>query len=169
MINHRKGLSPLIAAVLLIAFTMAVAAILTAWVSTFTKGQTEKAQVFEAQIDCAYANIDNDPNFAAYDGADKIIRLYIRNTGPTAIELQNVTIWNLGSNTPELPKGLDSSTGLQIEQAQAKVVYLNMSATGEPSRIRISTSCEAKWATAYRPSGGWNVFNYTSEQINGPI
>jgi flagellin-like protein len=166
---QRKGLSPLIAAVLLIAFTMAVAAILTAWVSNFTKGQTEKAQVFEEQINCAYVNIDNDPNFAGYDSADQILRVYIKNTGPIQIELKNITVWKLSSQVPELPVGLNASSGLQVDTGGTKVVYLNMSSYGEPSRVRILTACDSKWATAYRPSGGWNAFDWTTEALNGPV
>lgn len=55
----KRGISPLIASVLLIAFTMAVAAILTSWVTGFTKTQTsyvgEKA---EKQIKCIYGTMD---------------------------------------------------------------------------------------------------------------
>lgn len=56
--NGRKGVSPLIAAVLLIAFTMAVAAILTAWVTTFTQEQTDAlGNKSEEQIDCSFGQI----------------------------------------------------------------------------------------------------------------
>lgn len=167
----RKGLSPLIAAVLLIAFTMAVAAILTAWVSTFTKSQTEKSQVFEEQIDCSYANIENDANFAAYDAVDKMLRVYVTNTGSGIVVLTNLTIWKLGSSTPELSKSLDPNTGLTIEQGKLKILYLNLAAYGEPSRAQITTTCGTKWTTTYRPSTGWKPFDYTatSGPINGPV
>ena len=55
---ERKGISPLIAAVLLIAFTMAVAAILTAWVTTFTEETAEQVgDEGEAQVSCSFAGL----------------------------------------------------------------------------------------------------------------
>ena len=48
MNKGRKGISPLIAAVLLIAFTMAIAGIMATWATTFTRerlaGSTEEAE-----------------------------------------------------------------------------------------------------------------------------
>lgn len=40
----RKGVSPLIAAVLLVAFTMTVAAILATWSSSFVRSKTREAE-----------------------------------------------------------------------------------------------------------------------------
>ncbi len=55
----RKGISPLIAAVLLIAFTMAVAAILTAFVTTYTQETTSEVGNQSSElVQCAQANID---------------------------------------------------------------------------------------------------------------
>ncbi len=41
----RKGVSPLIAAVLLIAVTMAIAGVMATWATTFTAGKVEEANV----------------------------------------------------------------------------------------------------------------------------
>ncbi len=50
--SNRKGISPLIAAVLLIAFTMAIAGIMATWATTFTRerlaGSTEEAECIGA-------------------------------------------------------------------------------------------------------------------------
>ena len=83
--------------------------------------------------------------------------------------MTNVTMWKLGNNVPELPKGLDTSTELFMQEGKTKILYMDMTQFGEPSRVRILTSCDAKWTTAYRPSTGWNVFDYTNEQKNGPV
>ncbi|MBI2085192.1 MAG: hypothetical protein HYT71_01625 [Candidatus Aenigmarchaeota archaeon] len=40
--KHLKGLSPLIASVLLVAFTMAVGAIIINWITGFTQQQTTR-------------------------------------------------------------------------------------------------------------------------------
>lgn len=56
--SQRKGISPLIAAVLLIAFTMAVAAILTAFVTQYTRDTTGSVgNESQRLIECSQARI----------------------------------------------------------------------------------------------------------------
>ena len=45
MIQRKKGVSPLIASVLLIAVTMAIAGVMATWATTFTAGKVEEANV----------------------------------------------------------------------------------------------------------------------------
>lgn len=55
----KKGIDPIIATVLLIAFTMAVAAILVSWITGFTKTQTTYVgEKGEKQVKCTYGDID---------------------------------------------------------------------------------------------------------------
>jgi flagellin-like protein len=76
----RKGISPLIAAVLLIAFTMAVAAILTAWVTTFTQETTsEVGESGSEQIACSFAGLSIYD--AVYTVDDDALTVAIANTG----------------------------------------------------------------------------------------
>ena len=59
----RKGLSPLIASVLLVAFTMAVAAIIVVWITGFTQQQTANIGTRgERQVLCGYSvlSVDKD-------------------------------------------------------------------------------------------------------------
>ncbi|MBI1971723.1 MAG: hypothetical protein HYS53_00320 [Candidatus Aenigmarchaeota archaeon] len=59
----RKGLSPLIASVLLVAFTMAVAAIIVTWITGFTQQQTTSIGTRgERQVLCSYSvlSVDRD-------------------------------------------------------------------------------------------------------------
>jgi len=85
--RRKKAISPLIAAVLLIAFTMAVAAILASWITGFSKSQTGyvggKA---ENQIVCTYASLDADKGDVSYNFS----------TVPSTI---NVTVINSGSES----------------------------------------------------------------------
>ncbi len=56
--KHLKGLSPLVASVLLVAFTMAVAAIIVTWITGFTQQQTTVvAQRGDQQTKCAYSTL----------------------------------------------------------------------------------------------------------------
>lgn len=83
----RKGISPLIAAVLLIAFTMAVAAILTAWVTSFTQDTTgQVGNESERLVSCSFASID------IYDAvlSGSTLTVNVANTGTR--DLNNVTL-----------------------------------------------------------------------------
>lgn len=54
----RKGISPLIATVLLIAFTVSVAAILGVWIPSFSREHTEEVgEHASREIYCSYAGI----------------------------------------------------------------------------------------------------------------
>ncbi len=54
---NKKGLSPLIASVLLVGFTMAVAGILVVWISGFTQQQTTTVgQRADLQTKCSYSS-----------------------------------------------------------------------------------------------------------------
>ncbi|MCJ7450243.1 MAG: hypothetical protein MUP58_00710 [Candidatus Nanohaloarchaeota archaeon QJJ-9] len=83
----RKGISPLIAAVLLIAFTMAVAAILTAWVTQFTQDTTGAVgNESERVIQCSYAGL------SIYDAVNDSgnLTVSVANTGTQ--DMSNVSI-----------------------------------------------------------------------------
>ncbi len=80
-----KGISPLIATVLLIAFTMAVAAILTSWATSFTKTETTLVGGRgETQIKCTYGDI----------AAKKSDVVFNFTSNPAGV---NVTTYNRGS------------------------------------------------------------------------
>lgn len=68
----RKGISPLIAAVLLIAFTMAIAGIMASWATTFSSGRLSSAQ---SQAECVGALDIGSLRFE-----NTTINLRIRNT-----------------------------------------------------------------------------------------
>ncbi|MDY6776593.1 MAG: archaellin/type IV pilin N-terminal domain-containing protein [Candidatus Nanohaloarchaea archaeon] len=86
--STRKGVSPLIAAVLLIAFTMAVAAIVTSWVTTFTQERTEQlGNRSEEMIQCSYAGINIYE--ATFDSQNNVTDVSIENTG--TVDLANVS------------------------------------------------------------------------------
>ncbi|MDY6769918.1 MAG: CARDB domain-containing protein [Candidatus Nanohaloarchaea archaeon] len=87
--NARQGVSPLIAAVLLIAFTMAVAAILTAWVTSFTEQRSQElSNKSEQLIQCSYAGLDVYD--AVYDSANSQTDVSVENTG--TVDLNNISV-----------------------------------------------------------------------------
>lgn len=83
----RKGISPLIATVLLIAFTVSVAAILGVWIPSFTKEHTESVGEHAGrEITCAYGGI----SVSHLQFCNNRLAGIIRNTN--LIDLGNITI-----------------------------------------------------------------------------
>ena len=81
----RKGISPLIAAVLLIAFTMAVAGILTAWVTTFTQDTADQTgEAGEELLDCSSARVRIQDAYFNNDTSD--VSVVVTNEGSVPFE-----------------------------------------------------------------------------------
>lgn len=99
----KKGISPLIAAVLLVAFTMTVAAILATWSSSFVKTRTQSAE--QKQREIAYCeDINMEVESAKYDpGAGEITAL-AWNIGDTNLTDFQINVYyseiNVTSKTP---------------------------------------------------------------------
>lgn len=167
--SNRKGVSPLIAAVLLIAFTMAVAAILTAWIAGFTNEQRDRTEVFDKKISCAYSNIEADRDYAKWDATDKIFYTLISNTGVEAVTVTKVETWV--GNTKQIPIFLnDSYSGRIIDKNAYTELYINLSSafssgTGELTKIKFFTECEPVFDTITQPQGSWTAFDWTTEEL----
>lgn len=154
----RKGVSPLIAAVLLIAFTMAIAAILTAWITQFTTEQKEKSEVFEEKIACAYANIKADRDLTIFNGTH--ITSFIENTGTQVVDIIKVQIWLAGAK--QKPKDLPSSVGLNVTDAADATADLDtlygVDVTADNlDEVRFTTNCENVFTSIKKPTTGWRT------------
>ena len=81
----RKGISPLIAAILLIAFTITVATFLASWSTTFAREQTEEFSRAGEEIssNCQSANLQVET--AVYDDVDGKIMAVVWNMGKTEL------------------------------------------------------------------------------------
>jgi flagellin-like protein len=96
--KNTKGISPLIAAVLLIAFTMTVAAILATWAQTFGQERLETAeQRGEAVIRCSALSMRVDS--ATYSGNS--VQAVVWNTGDENMTNIEFVIYN--STSPSIP------------------------------------------------------------------
>lgn len=129
--KKRKGVSPLIAAVLLIAFTMAVAAILTAWVTTFTKEKAgEVGNQSDQLIECSYAGLTVYD--AHYNSGASRLDVTIANTG--SVNLRNVTAYVFSNAAVQ-----GQSPPISISSSELKSTNIT-GINSRPDRIRITTS-----------------------------
>jgi len=91
---RRKGISPLIAAVLLIAFTMAVASLFAQWAPQLIKNaQGDTAERATTIQDCSGVSI------SILDGANATAATVQQETGQTAVGNVSVT-WQYDSGSP---------------------------------------------------------------------
>lgn len=166
----RKGVSPLIAAVLLIAFTMAVAAILTAWISSFTTTQKEKTAEFEEKVQCAYADMRADPNFARYNSTTGTFSLWVENTGSEKISIKYVLAEYPDGRITRKMELTDTDSIILLKREGKTIGPLNLSSytmdnaksgitvTGAdvPSKISLmALGCDGVRTSVFKPASGW--------------
>lgn len=150
-----KGISPLIATVLLISLTVAVAGIVWAWSGPFFKDQTKRvSEQSDRTLFCSYGNINvKDLKFQSTQSR---LSGNIENTGQIAVG--NITIsvvyQNSTSQTVKLcndPTGSVSCSGGNLSLDIAERVGFNVSIWGSNyESIRVSTNCSQVSDTADR-------------------
>ena len=138
----KKGISPLIAAVLLIAFTMTVAAILATWAQSFGEERLGEAGERGTQaVECPELNLDIES--AEWDETDS--------------KVKNAIVWNrMGKNVSEIqfivyedgtPTSLDAvaTNDDSISISPGSFQELESEADGlntEPTRLEIHVDSE---------------------------
>ncbi len=128
---NRKGISPLVAAVLLIAFTLAVASILTAYVTTFTEESAQELGNQTQQVtSCAYAGLSIFD--AVYDSSAGEITVNVANTGTK--DLSELTAVAFSPDATILGRGTisDLQTG--------DIGTTTISVSEKPGRVTVSSS-----------------------------
>ncbi len=109
-----KGLSPLIASILLVAFTMAVAAIVVVWITGFTQQQTNVVgQRGENQAKCAYSTLSVSRNDISVVGSNL-----------------NVTVsYSAGTETLNI-------TGISVRDSSSGASYVNVTSPNTDATVR---------------------------------
>jgi flagellin-like protein len=141
LINSKKGVSPLIATVLLIAFAVALGAVVMNWGSEYVRSQaTSTGQKSDVKIKCAQdvdlsiVDISNTPklcynNETSYERIDFILS----NDGNVQVESLKVTVI---SNVSAVVSGIVNAT-IPV----GDTVFLNVSydanTNGEPKEFRV--------------------------------
>jgi flagellin-like protein len=87
----RKGISPLVASVLLIAATMSIAGILAYWASSFVSKQTETFENQTVTSECNYA--DFKIYSCSYNSSSRRLTMILENTRDVTLKNLNVFIF----------------------------------------------------------------------------
>ena len=98
MENHKsymtKGISPLIAAVLLIAFTVAIATLIMGWFSTFTRTTTSSVtNATSLAVSCANARVTIRDVYIQM-GVSGLTNVVVENTGYDTLTITGLQLYN---------------------------------------------------------------------------
>ena len=139
-IRMKKGISPLIATVLLIAFTVAVAAIISTWLTTFTTTSTESVkEKADIELHCTYGGIS--VTYLSY--CNGYLSGIVENTN--LIDIGNVTLQVFYTNMSSL------SVPLNISIKQREQASFNVSSVGSNyDRLHFYTNCSSVYDNAAR-------------------
>jgi len=108
----KKGVSPLVAAVLLIAVTMTIAALLSYWASGFIQQRTREWEEESPGGACTFAGFKIYS--CIYSGTDSSFRVILENLRD--VELKNITAFVIYNNgTIGSQSGFSSLPGGQIQ------------------------------------------------------
>ena len=132
MVN-RKGVSPLIAVIVLIAFTLIGAGMLATWASRFARETLPTTECF---------NIDVIIQGATYDSPTSTLNLYVKNRGTiqltfdTLIKYQNGTIAQAGQSYTVDANQLRTFTFTGISNTVDEVTIQSQECTNVQDLIR---------------------------------
>jgi len=128
----RKGISPFIASVLLIAFAIAVASIYSGWITGFTKETTEEVkEKSEKRVTCSYGGIALDD--LEYNSTSGNLTGTIENTD--IIPLGNIDLEIFYNNATREKKDLN----MELEPGERNT--FNQAINNNYEKIRIYTNC----------------------------
>lgn len=129
-----KGVSPLIASVLLVAFTVSVALIYSGWLSSFAKGTSENVSLQSlSAVECSTANAKI---YSIYlENSTSNSSAIIVNEGGVDLQLRAVLIVDNGSlvNSTPIPVPKGSSVSIQIPNSSINC--------GRISKASITSNC----------------------------
>jgi flagellin-like protein len=133
-----KGISPLIAAVLLIAFTVAIGGVVSLFFTSFTKQTTSGvSSQGQALISCTGSAPTVD--LVRY-GSSSFMLVNVTYTNPGSITLQNVVIYTTLSNSSTNTTYPSASTLAPLASAS---IALNMSGGVGVTEVRVVGVCVA--------------------------
>ncbi len=149
--KQKKGISPLIAAVLLIAFTVAIATLIAGWFSTLARTTTATVtNRTDLAVGCSGASISIDQVYTVANtsgGATSTARAIVRNNGLVNLSLVAAQLFNTTGI------GFTTSTSMPVVLARGGVTTISfasvnlVSCPGGFSRVTVTTNCGGVSAT----------------------
>ena len=151
-----KGISPLIAAVLLIAITVAIATLVTGWVSSLTRStQVSVENKTTEAVDCASASITIDNVFVDTNGSHpwRNVFIVVRNSGQIDdMQITNVTLFN--SSGGEFSFGTTQPVLINFDRGSSYSFRVTNTTAANP----VGTVCPTHFSKAIATTSCGGVF-----------
>jgi flagellin-like protein len=143
--TKKKGISPLIASVLLIMFVIALSTIIVNWLKDYAKDQTDATTTMtEENVDCIKQAITISNVYMVREPADsnQTVRVVIENMGTGPAEISNIRVYNDEGQSCEL----NSSMGTDLIGAGDLITFEtdNCAVIFDPSAE--STDCHTRFS-----------------------
>ena len=140
---RRKGVSPLIATVLLIVFTVAISTIVVSWLRDYTSDTTSSVSgTSQEVIECAKQNLKISNAYITVNTATGIsdIKATLRNTGSVNFTISSAYVYNTtGDFCNMMPSTTLVAVGAVINLANNTCGILT--STSDFSRVEVTTTC----------------------------
>ncbi len=138
----KKGISPLIATVLVIAITMTLAGIISFWTTSFVRKQVQEFEKETEARECQFANFRVFK--CSYDEANGKISLILENI--KNVDLKNVTAFIIYANGSVLPEegyllGELKGNTLKTFEIQNVSAFSSILITTHCPSVRVETTC----------------------------
>ena len=112
-----KGISPLIAAVLLIAFTVAVGGIISLWLTSFSKTTTSAVQTStEKQVKCASTVLEITSVSTSGN------RIVVTNLGPQNVTLTSIVLSDGTVSNFQISEELSAGSSYSINTTNSSII-----------------------------------------------
>jgi flagellin-like protein len=135
----KKGVSPLIATVLLIVIAVSMAGLIFSWINTFTAGSTKKMENRTAAVvDCSGAAVTIKEVYLQ-NGTSGTVRVVVQNSGYVDNVITAAAVYNSsGYNF--------SSSGVPVMSRRGEITNLVFTGTSIPtcndfSNVYVATAC----------------------------
>ena len=139
----RKAISPLIAVVLLVVFTIGIGIIVSSWLSSYTKSTTESAGTASSEVvSCAKQIIDITDVRGTNDGG---LKVRVTNIGQSTTTVAKITALDSNSNEWIVTNTtLNTEEERKIERGDEKYFTnqtVKPSGFGTVQTVRVTTLC----------------------------
>jgi flagellin-like protein len=141
-----KGISPLVATVLLIAFVVSIAGLIAAWMSTFTKEQTQiVSDQSKVQVTCQYGKL-NMKNLKYNTGAIRLAGT-MENNGLIALGNISISIVYQNATSERIslcngPSGAVTCSVANLTLTQSQQTAFNVTISGANyDTIKATSNC----------------------------
>jgi len=152
-----KGISPLIAVVLLIALTVLLSTVMASWLTSFQKDQQDTISVKSGEIiDCTSADITIDDVYIDVSNSNihsNVSRVIVRNSGQVSnLSIESAALLDISGNSAPISRLNSthnktefpvSNFGIgNIISIEFNVTPFNLTSTcGNFSKVIVSTNC----------------------------